>query len=334
MKAKTLLYLLITGLTVFSLLGAAPALVSASQPTQTGGITVCSIPRISQGVAYKGGSAESLAWGPAALAVAPDGSFWVADPAGNRVLQYSPACKLLRRIPLQRLAVGVNDIEVTANGVYLLDAAAASPKVVRLSLKGVPAGSLPIPAEVKAGLSGLSMTPDGVLLVEQEGGSFTYALTDPAGLPISKEFNPDLRRSTVSDLPSVTEEAFSSQAAGQRLIYTLPDSSRMALVERAELVNGVIAVDQTVRLYAPDGEQVGEARVPLSDQHTYVANPVAAAPDGQVYALVTRPNGAEIRRLEFVRELQPILPQAEPEEVPAEDQPLAGQGASPQAVST
>jgi len=50
-------------------------------------------------------------------------------------------------------------------------------------------------------------------------------------------------------------------------------------------------VDQTVRRYEPSGRMTGVARIPLSERYTYVAQSLALGPDGEVYALITKPIG-------------------------------------------
>lgn len=48
---------------------------------------VFTIPVGKEGVQYEGENVpEMLTWGPAAFTVAPDGSFWIADTVGNRLL--------------------------------------------------------------------------------------------------------------------------------------------------------------------------------------------------------------------------------------------------------
>ena len=62
-----------------------PASVSA-QGENTHEI-VFTIPTGKEGVQYEGENIpEMLPWGPAALATASDGTFWIADTVGNRLL--------------------------------------------------------------------------------------------------------------------------------------------------------------------------------------------------------------------------------------------------------
>ena len=52
---------------------------------------VFSIPLGDQGIHYEGqDNPNMLTWGPTALVVAPDGTFWIADAADDHLLRYSP----------------------------------------------------------------------------------------------------------------------------------------------------------------------------------------------------------------------------------------------------
>jgi hypothetical protein len=94
-----------------------------------------------------------------------------------------------------------------------------------------------------------------------------------------------------------------------------PDGS--IYVELQELIDGaVFLVDQTVRHYASDGRLLGLARVPLATQYTPVGHALAVGPDGAVYALGTRPAGAEILRLRFGPTLAPLAQPAPTEPAP------------------
>ena len=111
--------------------------------------TVFTIPVGQDGVQYEGERSEMLTWGPTALAIAPDGSFWIADTAGNRLLHYSPKGEALDTIDLDdHQVVGIGDLEVTASGILVLDIAAVVPRVLRLSLDGELLASYEVPKEL------------------------------------------------------------------------------------------------------------------------------------------------------------------------------------------
>ena len=50
--------------------------------------TVFFLPKGNNGIHYEGENIDGmLVWGPTALAVAPDGTFWIADGAANQLLR-------------------------------------------------------------------------------------------------------------------------------------------------------------------------------------------------------------------------------------------------------
>ena len=95
---------------------------------------------------------------------------------------------------------------------------------------------------------------------------------------------------------------------GLRLLTVNADNDFYVVVDEVTVADSGVEVDQTVRHYDAAGELLGLTRVPLAEQHTYVAHGLAVSPDGGVYALLTRPDRVEVRRLRFSRSLKPILP--------------------------
>ena len=107
---------------------------------------------------------------------------------------------------------------------------------------------------------------------------------------------------------------------GLSILHINPDNS--FYVKVVELVlNGSFQVDQKVYHYDASGDLLGMARVPLAAQFTPVVHGIVAGPGNEVYALITKPNGAEVQRLSFDTELTPIL--VPPVEIDT-DQPLGG----------
>src|SRR5438876_945378 len=94
------------------------------------------------------GVAEALTWGPAALRIGPDGSFWIADGAKDRILCYDARGSLVRVLDLTGIVVGIGDIAITPYEVVVLDIAAQDPKVVRLTWQGREVARHEIPAEI------------------------------------------------------------------------------------------------------------------------------------------------------------------------------------------
>jgi len=286
------------------------------------------IPVGKEGVQYEGENVpEMLTWGPTAFAVAPDGSFWIADTVGNRLLHYSPKGDTLGVISLASKVVGIGDLEVTSSEILVLDIAAIIPKVLRLSPNGELLASYELPEGLRLedGLSGIALGDRGEVLVECEGGVFVYQLVDAEGKLAPRPLEGYIHRGRLyrarpADLTSANtargnitagdtriEVVVPHDLGGLRILGFGPDSSFYVLVEEVT-VKGAIQVDQTVRHYNAAGELLGLARVPLSEQYTYVAHGLAVGPEGAVYALVTRPDRVEVRRLRFSKELKPVLP--------------------------
>lgn len=79
-------------------------------------------------------------------------------------------------------------------------------------------------------------------------------------------------------------------------------------VEIQEVVlNGGFQVDQKVYRYDASGNLTGMARIPLNQRYIPVSHSIAVAPDKNVYVLTTKIDGAEIQRLSFVPDLEPII---------------------------
>jgi hypothetical protein len=110
------------------------------------------------------------------------------------------------------------------------------------------------------------------------------------------------------------EVGVTHRLGGLRLLSVNADDDFYIVVDEVATADSRVQVDQTVRHYDPAGELLGLARVPLAEQHTYVAHGLAVSPDGGVYALITRPDRVEVQRLRFSRELRPILPAASVED--------------------
>jgi hypothetical protein len=291
---------------------------------------VFTIPVGKEGVQYEGENvSEMLTWGPKAFTVAPDGSFWIADTVGNRLLHYSPKGDLLDMIYLDGQVVGAGDLEVTASDILVLSQAAMPAKVVRLALDGTVLASYELPKGLRLedGLSGIALGDQGEVLVEREGGAYVSQLVDARGkmapAPLDGYVHAgqlytarpadmtaeDTTRGYITAGDRRIEVAVTNSLGGLRLLGVNPDGSFYVIAEEV-VVSGTIQVDQTVRHYDAAGELLGLARVPLAEQYTDVEQGLVVGPDGAVYALITRPDRVEVQRLRFSKELKSILPAA------------------------
>lgn len=307
------------------------------------------IPKGPEGVTYQGeGMPEMQIVGPAALAVGPDGSFWVLDTLAQRILRYNPAGERLAILALEDQPRALSDLAVSANALYVLDGWPTPPEVLRLSYDGQVSARYPLPPNytLSDGVTGLGLDADGAPLIELFLRSRWARLLDangavaPAPLPglssggITFNARPaglnqpdrDLSQGEIIAGEVRIPVSVTHTLGGLSLLSFAPDGS--VLVELQELIDGaVFQVDQTVRRYTPDGQLLGMALVPLGAQYAPVSHALAVAPDGAVYALGTRPDGAGILRLQFVDSLPPLAKPVLTEPTPA---PSATPAAGPQ----
>ncbi len=299
----------------------AAVLAQANSPSTEA--VVCKL----DGITYAGeGIDETMTWGPAALLVAPDGSFWIADTAAARIVQYTSDCRKGTVIDLAEDIVGVTDLAGDGQMLWVLDSSAMVPAVIQFSIMGEELARYPLPVEIQAGLSGIALDAAGQPIIEQYGGANLASLLndqpgvlgmEPSGYEttagtasINLAPNGSTPNTALVTTPSARIEITTTQwLGGVQYLGSAPDGRLYVPVEEVALVDGAIAVDQTVRAYASDGTWLGTARVDLKGQYTYVAHSTSLGPDGQMYHLATRPEGVEIIRLDFSQNLPALLPE-------------------------
>jgi len=76
-----------------------PITASSSKPVVGDSETVCVIPTGEQGIHYEANPGVP-AWGPSTLVAGSDQTFWIADAAANRILQFDATCNLILTIDL------------------------------------------------------------------------------------------------------------------------------------------------------------------------------------------------------------------------------------------
>jgi hypothetical protein len=261
--------------------------------------------------------------GPMALTVAGDGTFWIADTQGNRLLQYDPQGVLLNRIDLNDNGTGVADVDTIGSDVLAL-AVGYGEKVLRFTADGNLLATYDIPDGLgpEGGLTGLAVGDHGEVLLEFEMGAQVAQLVDAQGAlepsPLSgytherklykaRQFGSWTSAGNIVAGSTRIEATGPNLLAGLRILGFGPAGSFYVVVD--EMVSTpTVWVDQTVRLYGPGGKLLGLARVPVAEQYTYVQNGLAVGPDGRVYALLTHPERVDVVRLGFSAELDPILP--------------------------
>lgn len=310
-----------------------PLNTARSAYIEGGNEVVFTIPvNVEGGALYAGENVPDMArWGPAAFSVAQDGTFWIADTVGNRLLHYGPDGGLLDLVKLDDYGVvGIGDIDATGADIVVLDIAAIVPRVLRLATNGKLVANYEIPEglRVENGLSGIALGDHNEILLEREGGALLSQLVNAKGalepMPLPGYIHQervykaqpadlgaeDTTRGYITAGASQIEVVVSNTLAGLRILGFKTDGSFYVVVEEM-VTDPTIWVDQTVRLYSSMGEQLGLARVPIAEQYTYVAHGLTVGPDGSIYALLTHADRLDVVRLGFSRVLEPILsPQA------------------------
>jgi hypothetical protein len=294
---------------------ATPAPVLATTCMNEEGV-VFTVPVGPDGVQY---GAEQT--GPMALTVAGDGTFWIADTQGNRLLHYDPQGVQLKRIDLNGYGVyGAADVEPAGSDILAL----CCGRVLRLTAGGDLLAAYDIPNGLgpEGGLTGLAVGDQGEILLEFMMGAEVAQLVDAQGalepLPLSgythegklykaRQSGSWTSQGTIVAGSARIEVTVPNILAGLRILGFAPAGNFYVVVD--EMVSTpTVWVDKTVHLYDPAGELLGLARVPVAERYTYVQNGLAVGPDGCVYALLTRPDQVDVVRLGFSAELEPILP--------------------------
>lgn len=252
--------------------------------------------------------------GPMALAVATDGTFWIADTQGNRLLHYDSQGVQLNRIDLNGHGIGVADMEAIGSDVLAL-VVGYGEQVLRFNADGNLLATYDIPGGLgpEGGLTGLAVGDHGQVLLEFEMGAQVAQLVDaqgalePSPLPgythDGQLYKTELAgwqtsRGTIVAGSARIEVTVPDTLAGLRILGFGPAGNLYAVVD--EMVScPTVWVNRTVRLYGPAGDLLGVARVPLAEGHTFVQNGLAVGPDGCVYALLTHPDRVEVVRLHF-----------------------------------
>jgi hypothetical protein len=289
---------------------------------------VFSLPVGEDGVQYRGeGVPDALVEGPSALGVFSDGTFAMADQACQCLLRFSQAGELLNRVGLQSLNIHILSDMAAAGEDFLVLEAGFGPmpeiyRVYRVSPSGELRDTFDLPgwARHETGLSGISSWPSGEILLEMEGGSRSYLLLDANGrMAAGQEMSRYGTGSTAEGELSwkdpetganlTVSTDFTFGIGGLRLLSLNPDSSIHVL--RMDMVDETaIQVDQTVHWISGKGVQLGVARFPQNESYYYVENSLATGPDGNVYALIPRPERVDAVRLIFYADLEPLIPGA------------------------
>ncbi len=307
-------------------LSLAPAIQDASADAAPYEV-IFEIPVGEEGVIYEGaGVAEMQVSGPTGFAVAPDGSFWIDDARGYRLLHYSASGERLGTLSLEPYQVnGGQDIIATDRGLLLLDIdfGRSIYRVLLLSYAGELLGEYELPRGLwlEDGLTGIAAGEQGEVLVELQFGGEVWQLVDPSGAlnPARLDgyaYGGQLYRFEYAQLGELVHYILAGDRrigvattmgfGGLYLLRANPDGSFYAVTDDILTDTPFIQSDQVVRYYDAEGELLGMARVPLAEWYFWVQRSLSVGPDGEVYHLLTTPDGIEIVRLNFFQELAPL----------------------------
>jgi hypothetical protein len=274
---------------------------------------------------------EWLGWGAETFAVAPDGSFWIADTAvnPNRLLHYTAQGELLREMSLERIVVHAYHLLVTQDSLWVLDISAQPPRIVQLSMDGLIQSSINIPEEI--------ITHDGLMIDNGAGNLFFgengelfiygingyYQIVDASGQVDVQPLNAlhysghtyriGIFDETTNRLPIYVDEKLLE--ASLEFFVEVPflgfsPDGNLALagypLEDAEL-----GVDYQIRYYRSSGEVLGMARRRPQTFYRDWNHDLAVGPDGSIHQLLSNTDhSVQILRLGFPDQLSPFVPPA------------------------
>jgi hypothetical protein len=288
---------------------------------------VFSVPIGPGSIEYSPEQGESLRWGPKALAVAPDGTFVIANTFANTLLRYDATGNLLQTIDTSTIAQGILDVKVTNAGIFALDGAAPVPTVLHFNPQGKLVAKHEVPPGLWDSLTGLVLSENGKLLLEADT-KVKHQLLDSTGKRAEKAIpgltaagrlltvqSPDWSKGADRSRGGINvgskriDISVRNVLASPRLLEGTSRNSFFALID--ELMtgeDGTLKIDQVVRHYDVDGALLGMARFPLMEQFTPVDHPIAVGRDGSVYALLTKVDNVAVVRLSFSSTLSSVLP--------------------------
>ncbi len=269
-----------------------------------------------------------LGWGASAFAIAPDGSIWIADTAvqPNRLLHFDTAGILQQTLPLEQTVLGLSDLVVTQDAIWLLALASQPAQLHRLGLDGSLQLSRDIPEAmmtqdsgyVSNGIFTLWVGEDGALL--SSGVNGLHRLLDPSGQVAAEPLkalsyyghsygtalNPDgSRMDLVMDGASIAFEA-PAYVTNESLLGFNPDGSLAVAVNKYDPNDPAASLEQLVHYYAADGTRLGVARLWPNFIQPMFNQDLAFGPDGQVYQLVSNPDhSVQVVCLGFAEEAPP-----------------------------
>jgi hypothetical protein len=237
------------------------------------------------------------------------------------VLQYSPSGQFLDSIDMPPSVVGIGDLDVRGDELFVLDAASGVPKVLRIETRtGSITESYDVPKEysLASGLSGIATGDAGEILLELSGGATLVQLVDARGQSAVRDENgyraaehslrvSGFEASIGQGSMQVSVEVPHAADRGGAVVLSTNAEGFYLVVEEAALVKGTFVVDQLVRRFSWEGEPIEVGRAPLEERLFFVPHGVAVGPDGGVVALVPRLDRLDVVELSLATNIEPIL---------------------------
>lgn len=276
-----------------------------------------SIPVGPDGVTYEGGFEDWMLTGPQALTVASDGSVWIADTNGRRLLHFAEDGAFLGEIDTDSLGVaGLIDVAAVDGGIWGLEVLPAvnRHRIVLFGDEGeiVDSHDLPTGLHLRDGLWGIAAAPDGQLWIELEGGARVYTTFDSSG-EFYPEPVPGYEIQGALLYPAGIEDGMAQFAIGDAVIRrsvreqggityegTVPGWVALLVSDVAFDEDGALTVDLEILYTDLQGNITATATYPLDEvaADAYVAQDfIAVAPDGRLLAMKPAPESLDIIEL-------------------------------------
>jgi hypothetical protein len=283
------------------------ALDDGPAPPQRNGQLFFSIPVGSDGVHYAGVDSGEP-WGPGSLAVAADGTIWVADTQDQSLLHYEHSGKFLGRTSLAGQVSAIRQVVPMGDRLALLDYSPDGSQILLVTAEGVLI-SRQILADERA-VTSLLVDDNGDLILVHDGGVAMTRLMSYEGEVYAD--SPSRTRALVFPNQQVGVMSHTASLAIDKNLATINSSQIIvgvmvlalgasdSYVLTAEVPEtGPFVVTHTVHHFNDRGVELGSAALDASDSFTYVENKIAITPTGSVVALLTFEDHAELRTLPF-----------------------------------
>ena len=264
-----------------------------------------------------------LAWGAETFALAPDGSFWIADTAVSpqRLLHYSGQGELLNQFSLQDTVFFAYDLLAMEDRVWVLDTGSLN-RLVAFSLEGEIQSTIEIPQEITMfggnlvanGISSLMSSESGEIILHGVNGYHLLKVSaDKIKAQPLAEFT-YFGHTYWMELFDLATGMQSFRVDGER--YALPPDFHAedwlgfnpdgSFALAGYFQEGEMSFDPFMLYFAAEGQLLGLARQRPQTIYRSSSHHLAFGPDGAVYQLLSNPDhSVQIVRLGFSSKMPP-----------------------------